>query len=187
MVIRQGFELAVIQGVEFKQMGQGGRLGHYPIHFHMARKTPDNTLITQNSINELMTRWIVLHSTSHVFVDDNIGYKSIGHGFYLEDATETGKVFSENLGIFARAAIDNDQNPRKVAGILSDNQSDASFAPNDPNRGFPYRSDFRISVRILDHQWLEQLHRQHGRGRGNVRGLLLGCPCRQQRDGRCSG
>ena len=43
MVIRQGFRIAQIQGVEFVQMGQGGRLGHYPVHFHMARQTPANT------------------------------------------------------------------------------------------------------------------------------------------------
>ena len=80
---------------------------HYPIHFHMARKVPYETTIASNSINELMTRWIVLHSTLGVRVANNIGYKSIGHGFYLEDATETGKVFDAYLGISAPAAIDN--------------------------------------------------------------------------------
>ena len=45
MVIRQGFEKVHLQGVEFKQMGQGGRLAHYPIHFHMARKTPKDTYV----------------------------------------------------------------------------------------------------------------------------------------------
>src|SRR5208283_4011760 len=33
MVIRQGFASVQVSGVEFKQMGQGGRLGHYPVHF----------------------------------------------------------------------------------------------------------------------------------------------------------
>ena len=42
MVIRQGFKAVQIKGVEFQQMGQGGRLGHYPIHFHKARQTPAN-------------------------------------------------------------------------------------------------------------------------------------------------
>jgi hypothetical protein len=32
-VFRQGFQQIQIQGVEFKHMGQGGKLGHYPIHF----------------------------------------------------------------------------------------------------------------------------------------------------------
>ncbi|HEY5204610.1 MAG TPA: hypothetical protein VIJ63_08435, partial [Roseiarcus sp.] len=159
MVIRQGAQSVFVEGVEFNQLGQGGRIGRYPIHFHMARKTPDNTLIGLNSINESMTRWIVLHSTSHVFLSQNIGYKSIGHGFYLEDATETGNVFAENLGIFARAAIDNEQNPRKIAGILSDNQDPASFnkKPSDANvanPGFPYRSDSEFpSVFWITNGW----------------------------------
>jgi cell migration-inducing and hyaluronan-binding protein len=157
MVIRQGFAAVYITGVEFKQMGQGGRLAHYPIHFHMARKTPYETTIAGNSINESMTRWIVLHSTSGVRVANNVGYKSIGHGFYLEDATETGNIFDENLGVFARAAIDNDQNPRKIAGILSDNQDPAAFPkPNVANQGFPYRSDSEYpSVFWITNGWNE--------------------------------
>ena len=34
-----------------------------------------------------MTRWIVLHSTQGVLLQRNIGYKSIGHGFYLESGS----------------------------------------------------------------------------------------------------
>ena len=48
----------------------------------------------------------------------NVGYLSIGHGYYLEDGTETDNKFYSNIGIFARAAVNNDQNPRKVPGIL---------------------------------------------------------------------
>jgi cell migration-inducing and hyaluronan-binding protein len=158
MVIRQGFATAYVSGVEFKQMGQGGRLAHYPIHFHMARKVPYETTIASNSINESMTRWIVLHSTLGVRVANNIGYKSIGHGFYLEDATEAGNIFDGNLGVFARAAIDNDQNPRKIAGILSDNQDPNSFPPpkNVANPGFPYRSDSEYpSVFWITNGWNE--------------------------------
>ena len=157
MVIRQGFATAYVSGVEFKQLGQGGRLAHYPIHFHMARKVPYETTIASNSINESMTRWIVLHSTLGVRVANNIGYKSIGHGFYLEDATEAGNIFDGNLGVFARAAIDNEQNPRKIAGILSDNQDPNSFTPPDvDNRGFPYRSDSEYpSVFWITNGWNE--------------------------------
>jgi hypothetical protein len=140
MVIRQGFKSVQIRGVEFRQMGQGGRLGHYPVHFHMARKTPYNTYIKDSSINESMTRWIVLHSTLGVTVARNVGYRSIGHGFYLEDGTETDNNFFSNIGIFARAAINNPQNPRKVPGIFADNQG-PFLGDDDTNRGFPYRSD----------------------------------------------
>jgi hypothetical protein len=119
VIARQGFKLFEIQGVEFKQLGQGGNIGHYPIHFHMARKTPANTFVRDSSINESMTRWITIHGTQGVEFARNVGYKSIGHGFYLEDATETDNKFYSNLGIFARAAVNNDDNPRKVPGILA--------------------------------------------------------------------
>jgi hypothetical protein len=144
MVARQGFKKVQIQGVAFKQMGQGGRLGHYPVHFHMARKTPqiEETFVKDSSINESMTRWIVLHSTLGVTLARNVGYKSIGHGFYLEDGTETDNRFYSNIGIYARASVgdyewrvtprDMLQNPRLVPGILSDNGT---------VQAFPYRSD----------------------------------------------
>ena len=142
MVIRQGFKRLQVSGVEFVQMGQGGRLGHYPVHFHMARKTPFNTYIKDSSINELMTRWIVLHSTQGVWLGRNVGYKSIGHGFYLEDGTETDNRLYSNIGIFARAAVDNPQNPRKIPGILADNEDPESFRKLDTApTAFPYRSD----------------------------------------------
>src|SRR5260370_1243632 len=39
-IVRQGFLLYQVQGVEFHQLGQGGAIMHYPVHFHMARQTP---------------------------------------------------------------------------------------------------------------------------------------------------
>ena len=41
----------------------------------------------------------------------NVGYESIGHGFYLEDGTETGNQLYANLGVFARAAVANGLTP----------------------------------------------------------------------------
>lgn len=118
-VARQGFLKFQIQGVEFARLGQGGKLGHYPVHFHMTRKNPPGTFVKDSSINESMTRWIVLHATSGVTLQRNVGFESIGHGFYLEDGTETDNKLYANLGIFARAAIQNAQNPRQVPGILA--------------------------------------------------------------------
>jgi G8 domain len=38
-MVRQGSKEVRIQGVEFKQLGQGGRMGHYPVHFHLDKST----------------------------------------------------------------------------------------------------------------------------------------------------
>jgi len=124
-VARQGFAAFQVEGVEFRQLGQGGKIGHYPIHFHVARKTPPNTFVRDSSINESMTTWITVHGTQGIEFDRNVGYKSIGHGFYIEDAVETDNKFYSNLGVFARAAIMKADgspaadNPRKVPGILA--------------------------------------------------------------------
>ena len=133
-MVRQGFAAYQMQGVEFYQLGQGGRLGHYPVHFHMVRNTPNNTFVKDCSIHDSMTRWITLHATQGVLLARNVGYMSIGHGYYIEDGTETDNKLYSNIGILARAAVDNVQNPRKVPGILS-----ATFTDHPHNT--PYHSD----------------------------------------------
>ena len=118
-VVRQGVKEFLVQGVEFYQLGQGGRIGHYPVHFHMLRKAPTEAVsVTDSAVHDSMTRWYTVHATQGITLARNVGYKSIGHGYYLEDGTEINNRLWSNLGIFARAAVDNDQNDRKVPGIL---------------------------------------------------------------------
>ncbi len=119
VIFRQGFKQVEIQGVEFRQLGQGGLKGRYAVHFHMDRKVPLDTFIKDSSINESMTRWITLHGIQGVLLARNVGWKSIGHGFYIEDGTETDNKIYANIGILARAGVLNSQNPREVPGILA--------------------------------------------------------------------
>jgi hypothetical protein len=134
-LVRQGFLSYQIQGVEFYQLGQGGAKGHYPVHFHMARKTPAGTYVKDSSMWDSMTRWITIHATQGVTLARNVGYLSIGHGFYLEDGTEADNVLNTNLGVFARAAVANEQNKRGVPGILA--------APGQPGaENPPFHSDW---------------------------------------------
>ena len=146
---RQGVASYRVQGVEFYLLGQGGQKGRYPVHFHMLRTTQQAQDLTAGPINFLkdcsihdsMTRWVTVHATEGMYIARNVGEKSIGHGFYLEDATETNNKFYSNIGIFARAAI-NDQthNPHQAPGILATNQvKNPPFAPGDY---MPYRSDY---------------------------------------------
>ncbi len=126
VVIRQGFKEVQIQGVQFYHLGQGGKMGHYPIHFHMARKVPTPataptgpTFVKDSSIVDSMTRWIVVHATQGVLLARNVGYRSIGHGYYLEDGTETNNQLYSNLGVSAIAAVNDAANIRQVPGILA--------------------------------------------------------------------
>jgi hypothetical protein len=143
-IVRQGFASYQVQGVEFWRLGQGGLIGHYPVHFHMARKTPQPpdgngpvTFLKDSTIRESMTRWVTVHATQGVTLQRNVGFMSIGHGFYLEDATEVNNKLYANLGITVIAAVTPTKlNPREVPGILA--------RPGDAAIGdlMPFRSDW---------------------------------------------
>ena len=126
----------------------------------MARHTPVGTMAVDNSINESMTRWIVLHATQDVLLARNVGWKSIGHGFYLEEATEVNNKLFSNLGVFARAAVighddahlAEDANPRKVPGILAQRIEVAPnpITPRRKIRRRPNRSLSEPPIRISE-------------------------------------
>ncbi len=127
-IVRQGVKQYQIQGVEFRQLGQGGRMAHSPINFHLVRQAPPDTFVRDCSVNESMTRWFELRGTQNVLLERNVGYKSIGHGYYLAEGTEVNNMLRANIGILARAAVGYyDQsgkfsgftiNPRMVPGVL---------------------------------------------------------------------
>src|SRR5262249_19172586 len=81
-LVRQGDRAYQMQGVELYQGGQGGRIGHYPVHFHMVRKASPDTFVKDCSVHDSMTRWFTLHATQGVLLARNVGYLSIGHGYY---------------------------------------------------------------------------------------------------------
>jgi hypothetical protein len=49
------------------------------------------------SIWDSHNRWLTIHGTDYLVVRDCVGYKSIGHGFFLEDGSETSNILDHNL------------------------------------------------------------------------------------------
>jgi hypothetical protein len=160
VMIRQGFKELKVQGVEFYQLGQGGRKGRYPVHLHLLRKTKD-AFVKDSSIHDSMTRFITVHATQDFLLARNVGYMSIGHGFYLEDGTEINNKLYSNLGVLARSAAQNGPNepnklnPRMVPGILSSpnrcdkdhtkrckTDADCTTGTCVPPAAFPYLTDW---------------------------------------------
>jgi hypothetical protein len=130
-IVRQGFARYQVQGVEFRQLGQGGRMGHYPMHFHMAKSTAyTNAFVKDSSSWDSMTRFFVVHGTHDVSLERNVGFLSIGHGYFLEDASEINNRLCYNLAVSVRAPLvdylrtwaaanPNAPQARAVPGILS--------------------------------------------------------------------
>ncbi|MBL9172283.1 MAG: hypothetical protein JNL10_02000, partial [Verrucomicrobiales bacterium] len=96
-----------LMGVEFHAMGQPGnfgRIGRYPIHFHLMKEAT-NSFVSGCSISDSFNRWVTVHGTFRLGLTNNVGYRSMGHGFYLEDGVEQRNVFEGNCGILARAPL----------------------------------------------------------------------------------
>ncbi|HEX2748968.1 MAG TPA: G8 domain-containing protein [Verrucomicrobiales bacterium] len=93
-----------ISYAEFRHLGKRGVLGKYAIHFHLVRDTMRGSGVTGASVWDSDNRWITVHGTDHLLVRDCVGYRSRGHGYFLEDATEQWNVFDRNLAVQAIAA-----------------------------------------------------------------------------------
>lgn len=93
-----------IDGVEFYHMGQKGKLGRYPVHWHQAGdRTGD--YVKNSSIHRAFNRALTIHGAQNVLIEQNVAYDHIGHGFFLEDAVETGNKFYFNLGLLTREPL----------------------------------------------------------------------------------
>ncbi len=107
-----------ISYAEFRHLGKDGVLGKYPIHFHLVRDTMRGSGVLGASIWDSHNRWVTIHGTDHLLIRDCVGYQSLGHGFFLEDATEQWNVLDRNLAVQAFGSV---PLPKQVL----------SFDPND--------------------------------------------------------
>eukprot|EP00978_Attheya_sp_CCMP212_P049705 scaffold698486_cov75-Attheya_sp.AAC.1 len=90
-----------MQGVEFRNSGQQGTLGRYPIHFHMSDNV-EGSVISKNTIRESNQRCIVVHGTHNLTLSENIAFDTKGHCFMTEDGGEVDNLFVRNLGAYTR-------------------------------------------------------------------------------------
>lgn len=90
-----------INYAEFRDLGPKNVLGRYPIHFHHMGDTSRGIEVIGNSIINSENRWITIHDSNGVLVKNNVGYKSLGHGFFLEDGKEFDNIFQQNIGIIS--------------------------------------------------------------------------------------
>lgn len=102
---------ASISYAEFRHLGKAGKLGRYSLHFHKAGDTMRGSAVLGASIWDSDNRWITIHGTNQLLVRDCVGYRSRGHGFFLEDGTEVENWLDGNLAI---QAADTDPLPDQI-------------------------------------------------------------------------
>jgi hypothetical protein len=93
-----------IHYAEFRHLGKAGVLGRYSLHFHLAGDTMRGCSVVGASVWDSGNRWLTIHGTNYLVVRDCVGYRSMGHGFFLEDGTEVFNVLDRNLAVQAFAA-----------------------------------------------------------------------------------
>jgi hypothetical protein len=95
------FSRGGISYARFAHLGKEGVLGRYAIHFHLVGDTMRGGGVVGAAIVDSHNRWITIHGTNYLVVRDCIGYKSVGHGFFMEDGTEIYNLLDRNLGVHA--------------------------------------------------------------------------------------
>ncbi len=93
-----------ISYAEFRHLGKQGVLGRYSLHYHLVGDTMRGSSVIGASIWDSGNRWLTIHGTSYLVVRDCVGYRSLGHGFFLEDGTEVFNVLDHNLAVQALTA-----------------------------------------------------------------------------------
>jgi hypothetical protein len=88
---------AYLDGVSFFDMGQEGLVGRYPFHWHFVG---DGTgqYVRNSAILNSFNRCVTIHQTDNTRVEDNVCYRHLGHGYFLEDGVEQNNTITGNLG-----------------------------------------------------------------------------------------
>lgn len=95
------FSKGSISYARFAELGKEGVLGRYPIHFHLVRDSMRGSSVVGAAIVNSRNRWVTVHGTYYLLVRDCVGYRSTGHGFFMEDATEVYNLWDRNLAVGA--------------------------------------------------------------------------------------
>ena len=128
---------ARIENVEVRYAGQMGRLGRYPIHFHMIGATR-NSYVRGCSIHHTYNRAIAIHGVHYLRVQNNVAFETRGHTFFVEDGVETKNVITGNLGANTRellVGLNSDATPATFWYVNGDNYVEGNIAAGSSHYG----------------------------------------------------
>ena len=87
-----------VDGVQLEGLGQTSQKGRYPIHWHLnGSKTGD--VLRNTSITNSNNRGVTIHGTSDLTIEGVVLHDIHGHGFFFEDAAETGNTLVGNIAL----------------------------------------------------------------------------------------
>jgi len=106
--------------VEFRNLGNEGVLGNYPVHFHKVGNL-SSSFVDSCSIHHSFNRGLVVHDSQNLVVTDTVAFDTIGNTFYMEESAVpdpglvTGCSWIGNLAFMTRGALaGNELTPEEV-------------------------------------------------------------------------
>jgi cell migration-inducing and hyaluronan-binding protein len=123
-----------ISGALFRDMGQTGMKGRYPLHFHFAADMT-GSYVKNSTVRDSFHRAVVVHKTNHVLVEDTVAFNIASHAFVpSEDGDEKFNTFSKNLAMLVRRLAVPDfaflRNPGSSESIQSEERPGAFWMRN---------------------------------------------------------
>ncbi|MFK7819528.1 MAG: LamG-like jellyroll fold domain-containing protein [Planctomycetaceae bacterium] len=86
----------LVDGVQLDGLGQSSQKGRYPIHWHLGGdRTGD--VFRNSSVTNSNNRGVTIHGTNNLNIEGVVVHDVHGHGFFFEDAVETGNELVGNL------------------------------------------------------------------------------------------
>ena len=76
------------ENIELTDVGQAFKLGRYPLHFHLSGNV-NGSYIKNVAIHQSYNRGITVHAVNKLQLVNNVIYKEMGHGIFIEDGVET--------------------------------------------------------------------------------------------------
>ncbi|MEM6688007.1 MAG: LamG-like jellyroll fold domain-containing protein [Planctomycetota bacterium] len=95
-MIMPGSGQIIIDGVQFDRMGHAGRVGRYPIHWHLGGDRSGDRL-SNSSVTNSNNRGVTIHGTQNLEIEGVLLHDIHGHGFFFEDGVEFGNKLTSNI------------------------------------------------------------------------------------------
>ncbi|MEO1524698.1 MAG: G8 domain-containing protein [Planctomycetota bacterium] len=107
VMIMPGSDPIAVDGVQLNRLGQASQKGRYPIHWHLAGKR-DQDVFRNSSITNSNNRGVTIHGTDDLMIEGVVLHDIHGHGFFFEDAVETGNKLVGNIALGIHTVGGND-------------------------------------------------------------------------------
>jgi hypothetical protein len=123
--------------IELYHMGQKGKLGRYPWHWHHVHLFGAGQYFKNSSVHHSFNRAITIHGTSHVNVENNFFYDHIGHGVFLEDGSERFNTIKNNVTLLTKRPLPGEElTPSDNELDQPQNRTPSSYWITNPNNIF---------------------------------------------------